>query len=121
MRFLKKTLNILLSFFSRKQASRSDDISNKFDLAFVSEIPSELKENTLYVEGDIKKMDYLYASFKCPCGCGDELLLNLIEDVKPCWQVVLSEDNNFSITPSVWREVNCKSHFWLRNSKIIWV
>jgi hypothetical protein len=58
--------------------------------------------------------------FLCPCGCKKEIELMLIEEVKPNWKLTFDERNRPTIHPSVWLKVGCKSHFWLRNGKIIW-
>lgn len=85
----------------------------------VPELPDNPNEKTLYVEGDKRLNDYWYALLICPCGCKETIMLNLMSDAKPCWNIKI-EKSDFSITPSIWRTKNCKSHFWLRNREIIW-
>lgn len=59
-------------------------------------------------------------AMRCPCGCGDAIELILLEGVKPRWD--LSIDRGLpSIHPSVWRNVGCRSHFWVRRGRIHWV
>ncbi|KUM52207.1 DUF6527 family protein [Rheinheimera sp. EpRS3] len=58
--------------------------------------------------------------FLCPCGCKRKIELMLIDEVKPNWKLTLDERSRPTIHPSVWLKVGCKSHFWLRNGKIIW-
>ncbi|PKV49214.1 hypothetical protein ATE84_1234 [Aquimarina sp. MAR_2010_214] len=90
-----------------------------YHLKIVSELPENILDRTLYLEGDPSKEDYWYALLKCPCGCNERIMLNLMQDAEPCWEIRMDK-NDFSIYPSVWRTKNCKSHFWLRNRKIIW-
>lgn len=114
---LKKLFNWFIGLF------RSIKIVNKstnYKLLIVSELPEFPDEKVLYLEGDEKLNDYWYALLKCPCGCSEDIMLNLIDDAKPCWKVNISQIG-FSISPSIWRTKNCKSHFWLTNGEIIWV
>ena len=88
-------------------------------MKIVSELPAEPLENILYLEGNVLEKDYWYALLKCPCGCGDKIMLNLITDSKPCWSVVFKKELP-TVFPSIWRTKNCESHFWLKRGKIIW-
>jgi hypothetical protein len=92
-----------------------------YKIEYVSEFPKEIKKRKIYIEGNSKLNDFWYAKFLCPCGCKDELTLNLINDVSPRWKI----ENDFrskkiSLTPSINRKSNCKSHFWITDSKVKW-
>jgi hypothetical protein len=89
----------------------------RFKYEVVSELPAAPFEETLYLEGNKKEKDYWYALLKCPCGCGDNIVLNLMNDAKPCWRVNINKSRP-SVFPSIWRTKNCKSHFWLKNGKV---
>lgn len=80
--------------------------------------PAVVKDNTVYVIGENSFVWYLM--LRCPCGCGEIIKLNTQEDTYPSWQLQ-SRSKLCSITPSIWRVVGCKSHFWLTNGKIKWV
>lgn len=58
------------------------------------------------------------AMFKCPCGCGDVVTLNLDWRVGPAWRL-LRADNDVSIRPSVWRDDHCQSHFIVWKSRVL--
>ena len=47
---------------------------------------------------------------KCPCGCGDEIVLNLDRRMGSAWQMY-REHRGLTLFPSVWREIGCRSHF----------
>lgn len=49
----------------------------------------------------------------CPCGCGEELTINLDPQAGPAWRLY-RRDRSLTLFPSVWRETGCESHF------IIW-
>lgn len=112
---LKKLISWFFSLFKFSKTVKKEGYS----IVFVPELPKTLDSKTLYVEGNEKNKDYWYAKMKCPCGCNDDIMLNLMDDVSPMWQISYSEID-FSITPSIWRTVKCKSHFWITNSNIIW-
>lgn len=114
---LKELFNWFTNLFRLKQTVAN---SEYYKLVFVSELPEIPSEKVVYVEGDEKLEDYWYALFKCPCGCSDNIMLNLMDDAEPRWKVSI-ENSDFSISPSIWKTEKCKSHFWLRNRRIIWV
>jgi hypothetical protein len=50
---------------------------------------------------------------KCPCGCGDELTINLDREAGKAWRIYKDREE-VTLFPSVWRDTGCESHF------IIW-
>jgi hypothetical protein len=54
---------------------------------------------------------------RCPCGCGDEIPINLDFRTGPAWSI-RNPGPQTSLFPSVWRESGCKSHFILRRGSI---
>lgn len=83
----------------------------------VDEFPDLLKPSTLYVAGE----EHMWAAaMLCPCGCGDVIELNLLEQASPCWSVRQHRDGSVTLMPSVWRRKGCCSHFFVRNSRIYW-
>jgi hypothetical protein len=81
-------------------------------------LPKQLKPRTLYIvqEDDIEEQ----AAMVCPCGCGRTLQMNLLTDERPCWRVSKHADGTASLHPSVWRQKDCRSHFWFRRGRIQW-
>lgn len=66
------------------------------------------KEDVVYVD----RLNYR-CDFKCPCGCGDWITLNLLAEANPCWSIILN-----TISPSIQRTVGCKCHFFITNGFI---
>lgn len=112
---LKKIINWFFGLFKSKKEFKND----LFKLEIVRELPENPKNKIFYIEGDKIKNDFWYGFLLCPCGCKETITLNLINDAKPCWNVSIVE-NNFSVSPSIWKIKNCKSHFWIRDRKIFW-
>jgi hypothetical protein len=56
---------------------------------------------------------------KCPCGCGDQIALNLMASHRPRWTVEITSPSSFSVHPSV-HAMSCGAHFWLEDGKIRW-
>jgi hypothetical protein len=56
---------------------------------------------------------------KCPCGCGDLLVINLDSRSGPAWRVY-KRGSSFSLYPSYWRDSFCKSHFVLWKNQVHW-
>ena len=54
----------------------------------------------------------------CPCGCGDQLTINLDPRSGPAWRFFESE-GKITLYPSVWRESGCRSHFVVWRNTIL--
>jgi hypothetical protein len=83
---------------------------------YVEQIPDNMRPGLLYVERNGN--EYWFASLLCPCGCKQELNINLDENESPCWK--LSEGEFTDISPSLWKNKGCKSHFFLRKGEVKW-
>lgn len=83
---------------------------------YVDEIPSNLKEGILYVEGS--KNNPNFAELLCPCGCGDQISINLDSSDNPLWK--LGNSFRTDLHPSIWKTKGCKSHFFIKSGKIKW-
>lgn len=86
---------------------------------FADEIPERLPKRAmvLVASGGPPK----WVGFKCPCGKGHEVLLNLDEGRHPTWTLSLSETGKISIVPSIdYLDSGRRCHFFLRNSKVLW-
>lgn len=57
--------------------------------------------------------------FRCPCACGETLVINVDADAGKAWRLRL---DRFGLTlmPSVWRTTGCRSHFILWRSQVWW-
>lgn len=62
---------------------------------------------------------YKWAMFRCPCGCGETLALNLMRSHSPHWRVTQHLNGTFSLAPSV-DSTTCGAHFLVKNSRVIW-
>jgi hypothetical protein len=49
---------------------------------------------------------------RCPCGCGRTIELLLVPEASPRWDLALDAQGRLSLTPSVWINTGCRSHFW---------
>jgi hypothetical protein len=56
---------------------------------------------------------------RCPCGCGDDLIINLDRQSGPAWQYYHNR-RGVTLYPSYWREGGCESHFIVWNGHIYW-
>jgi len=84
----------------------------------VEEMPETLKPLTVYLCGEGQ---YLWAAAMiCPCGCKEVINLNLLQKVRPRWSVKEHKDGTITLTPSVWRQNGCRSHFIVRQGRIEW-
>ncbi|HBC31162.1 hypothetical protein KCV26_11440 [Petrimonas sulfuriphila] len=80
--------------------------------------PDSLKENIVYVVGNKNYSKWGY--MKCPCGCGDLIMLSLNKDSFPSWTIKQDKLGRATISPSINRLDGCKSHYFIRKGKLIW-
>ena len=116
MKFWGMIWNWIASFLGRAK-EHSRPILPKFSVQNLIDDPDSPKPATLYLIGENGIL--WHAVLICPCGCGEMIHLNLLEDDEPCWRVELSS-SGVSVRPSVWRTTGCRSHFIIRNGRVIW-
>ncbi|MBL7789353.1 MAG: hypothetical protein JNL75_05910 [Chitinophagales bacterium] len=84
----------------------------------VVEFPENVNEKTIYIVGE--SIQPWLLAFNCPCGCHSIIQLDLLKDTDPCWKYKVTKKKKINISPSIWRTSGCKSHFFVRKSKIDW-
>lgn len=89
-----------------------------YSVQMVEELPDKLKSKTLYIVGEDGHL--WFAAMICPCGCRETLQLGLLKDTSPRWTIETTRTGLPSLRPSVWRQVGCRSHFFLTNGRITW-
>lgn len=82
------------------------------------ELPVLLDSNKLTVAREDGEL--WVAGMICPCGCKARMELMLLKQAKPRWNLIVDDKNRPTLQPSVWRNKECKSHFWLSAGKIVW-
>lgn len=85
---------------------------------FHEEPPVKLKRRVVY---SVLSEGYpFYATMICPCGCGDLIDLNMMEDEHPCWNLIAADGARPELHPSVRRVEGCYAHYWVRKGRVIW-
>ncbi|MHB8345879.1 MAG: DUF6527 family protein [Acidiferrobacterales bacterium] len=56
---------------------------------------------------------------KCPCGCGDEIPVNLDRRAGKAWRYYTGTTSEVTLFPSVWRDTGCGSHFIIWRNQIL--
>jgi hypothetical protein len=85
---------------------------NELTTEIVEFIPDELKDGVIYVS-----FIYSVAIHKCCCGCGIQVVTPLGNGG---WQLLLSNDLA-TLSPSIGnQQFPCKSHYLIKNGKVIW-
>jgi len=100
----------ILSWFQREPV--------RFKTEHVVELPDQLEPATIYIEGEGGHLWFVVMI--CPCGCGEALHMNLHADTRPKWTLIRHADHTVSLSPSVWRKVGCRSHFFFRECRVVW-
>jgi len=92
-----------------------------FDIQRVGDMPDQatIQAGIITVVGGADWAKWVL--FKCPCGCGEVLTLSLMKSFKPRWRLKIDKKNRITLSPSVWKKDGCRSHFYIRKSKLKWV
>lgn len=86
--------------------------------AFVEELPDAIDDGVVYLVGDDPKP--WAAAFRCPCKCGETVWLSLIPRDDPSWRARVLANGRISLSPSIWRKKGCRSHFFIRDGRVLW-
>ena len=109
---MKKWLEDTTKLFGVRQKN-----DQKYSYKFSIDEPDTLDEWVIYIIGE--RHNYWMITFRCPCGCNSVISLNLLKGVRPRWRFK-TRWGTISISPSVWRRVGCRSHFYIRKGKVDW-
>lgn len=107
MKYIKNIRRLLKQLFSKG-----------YDSTNVNDFPEAIKNNMVYVVGE-EKYEWVIV-FKCPCGCKEDIQLNLLKEAKPKWSFKVTWKSRITINPSIRRTTGCRSHFDIRDGKVIW-
>lgn len=82
-------------------------------------LPSHLpwRDLVLLREGD----EDWCVGMRCPCGCGQRVELPLLPEVKPKWTLRTDANGCPTLAPSVWLREGCRSHYFVKAGKVVWV
>ncbi len=61
-----------------------------------------------------------WAYLRCPCGCGEVIMLSLAKSRRPRWSVTVDWWGRPTVKPSVRQTMGCYSHFWIRQGVVDW-
>jgi len=86
--------------------------------AAVREAPVALAAGRVVLIGDYNDLKWLLLG--CPCRCGETLWVNLMAARNPYWLLRRDTIGAITLTPSL--DVSrCRSHFWVRENRVVWV
>lgn len=86
-------------------------------LVVVEDPPDLPLDRVLYVVGGAAPW---CAVLRCPCRCGATIAVSLVAADRPSWSFAADAAERPTLTPSIHRNVGCRSHFFLRSGRIVW-
>ena len=90
----------------------------KVELIPTNPNPENLKKDIVYVVCENKYEKWAY--IKCPCGCNESIMLSLNKNNFPSWSIKQDKLGRATILPSIKKIDGCKSHFLIKNGRLIW-
>lgn len=116
---MKSVMKWITSSFQQLKSWFRNRLTPLYRTVFIAEeLPELLDKKSIYIvyEDDF----FWHVSMVCPCGCEAILHMNLVPDEYPYWHLTQHDDNTVSLSPSVWRQKGCFSHFWFRQGRVHW-
>ncbi|MGC4041995.1 MAG: DUF6527 family protein [Flavobacterium sp.] len=104
---------------SKPQTVLPPETTSFYHVEVAEDLPEIMADNSIFVIQDGNEPELL--AFKCPCGCQENILLNLLGDTSPQWHFRVTDHGIINVHPSIWRTVGCKSHFWIIEGNVKWV
>lgn len=117
MKLLRRIRHWMRYLFSSKSKTKKSS-GRYFQFVRTNEIPEKLDPTLIYILNEGLMDEALY--FKCPCNCDSNIELNLLKDSSPLWNYYITKQNQITISPSVWRNTGCRSHFFIRSGNVVW-
>lgn len=100
--------------FARRQAGP------RFHAQFVRELPARPQPWLVYLGCDSDQIVW-GGVLQCPCGCGESIHLNFVRGHDAVWKYRVQPDGTITLSPSVWKNRGCRSHFFVRDGVLVWV
>ena len=113
-----KFLGVILTSARRLIAKARDRNPKQWRYVLTDDLPDPPAAHRVYLVGEDGVL--WYAAMLCPCDCGATLHMSLHKEGTPRWKATPHRDGTISLSPSVWRKIGCRSHFIVRNGRIIW-
>ena len=109
----------MIALITRLGTRLRDLLRPRFKTVFVEEDPPERPQaKKVYVIADVGAP--WHVAMLCPCGCGQLLYMNLLSDERPVWRLTVHDDGYCTLSPSILRKRQCRSHFHFRGGRIYW-
>jgi hypothetical protein len=89
----------------------------RLEVARMAEAPVTLRRGVLVLVGE--DAEPWAAVLLCPCGCDARTELLLAPGPETYWRLSQGRAGT-SLSPSVWRTSGCRSHYFIRESTIVW-
>ncbi len=105
----------LFGFHKESRRNHFDGIiqASSFNNSLLSNNPTKL-----VVVGELNNPKWV--QFYCPDDCKEIISVNLMSSSFPHWTMEYNPKNEVTLDPSV-DVKKCKSHFWIKDNKIMWV
>jgi hypothetical protein len=110
------TMPAVIEWARRRRFVRHPRLTKTVTLNSRGQLPQSLDPRRIYLIGDPAK----WAVFRCPCGRGHEVSLNLAHTGRPRWIVTIDDQHRPTVEPSIDVRDGRRCHFWLKAGQVRW-
>lgn len=90
----------------------------RFSAFPIADVPESPESDKIYIVGE-NGHNWAIVML-CPCGCQAMIQLNMLKPARPRWDFSMDKIGRISVSPSIWRNKGCRSHFFIRNGDVAW-
>ncbi|MFZ2285050.1 MAG: DUF6527 family protein [Lutibacter sp.] len=119
MKIWKLIVKFFRSILLHQKNGKVEKFISGYTYKYVEDLPQIIESNIVYIVGE--NDFYWMLGFECPCGCHSTINLNLLDDTFPSWKYTIFNNNLITLRPSIRRVNGCKSHFFIKKSRLVWV
>lgn len=109
-------MSTVIEWTRRRRLVRHPRLPRVVALDSRGELPRKLDPRRVYLIGDPAK----WAVFRCPCGQGQQVSLNLVHRDRAHWTVGVDDQQRPTIKPSIDIRDLRRCHFWLTAGRVNW-
>lgn len=94
----------------RSKISLKAEVTSRAGVSDLLQVPGD----AVLIERGVPR----WLMLKCPCGCGEEIPVNLDKRAGKAWRLYRNKAG-LTLFPSVWRDTGCEAHFIIWRDQIV--
>lgn len=90
---------------------------DQYSTKYINYHAGQMEEGILYVSSKADADGVKGVWYICPCGCGIYMRIPYVGKRK--WDIIIKDDK-VTLSPSILLKTHCKSHYFIRDGRVVW-